>query len=171
MRRKRIILMAEAAAFALAAAVVVMPPVEGADAYFTTYTGAAGGRTLHVGSRPDIEEEFSGWPKTVTVSNAEGSAPVYVRARGFAGSEYSLVYLDETNSWTVGGDGFYYYNAILNAGEATSPLQVGIGGIPEGEESFNVAVVYECTPVQYRADGTPYADWEIRLEPLGTVSE
>ena len=50
-------------------------------------------------------------------------------------------------------------------------MQVRISGIPEGEESFNVAVVYETTPVQYRADGTPYADWEVRLEALGTVSE
>jgi len=171
MRRKRIILMAEAAAFALAAVLVAMPQVESADAYFTTYTGAAGGRTLNVGSQPDIEEEFSSWTKTLTVSNAEGSQPVYVRARGFAGGEYSLVYLDETGSWTAGEDGFYYYNSILNAGEETSPLEVGIGGIPEGEGSFNVAVVYECTPVQYQADGTPYADWEVRLEPLGTVTE
>ncbi len=171
MGRKRIILMAETAAFAVAVVLVTTSAVGMASAYFTTYTGAAGGRILHIGSGPDIEENFSGWTKTVIISNSADSGPVYVRARGFAGSEYSLVYLDETGGWTAGEDGFYYYNSILNAGEITTALQVGISGIPEGEESFNVAVVYETTPVQYRADGTPYADWEVRLEALGTVSE
>ena len=31
-------------------------------------------------------------------------------------------------------------------------------------ESFNVVVVYETTPVQYDAEGNPYADWELVLE-------
>lgn len=169
MKGKKLIPAAKAAASALAVAQVLTSAVGSAGAYFTTYTGAAGGRTLSVGSQPDIEETFSSWTKTVTVSNSADSQPVYVRVRGFA-SGHSLVYLDETGAWTAGEDGFYYYNSIVNPGEAAAPIKVGIGDIPEEEGSFNVAVVYESTPVQYQADGTPYADWEIQLEPLGTVS-
>lgn len=151
----------------LTAAVALTPAVGSSSAYFTTYTGAAGGRILQVGSQPDMEEEFSGWVKTVTITNSEGSQPVYVRARAFSGSSYSLNYQDETGSWTPGNDGFYYYSEIVEGGGAAAPLKVAISGIPEGEGSFNVAVIYESTPVQYHEDGTPYADWSIKLEPLG----
>lgn len=159
---------------ALAGVLILTPAVGGASAYFTTYTGAAGGRTLQVGSQPDIEEEFSGWVKTVTVTNSEGSQPVYVRARAFSGSGYGLNYQDETGRWTAGNDGFYYYSDAVEGGGATAPLKVSITGIPEDGGSFNVAVIYESTPVQYRADGTPYADWNVKLEILGasgTVGE
>ena len=167
MRRKEILL--AAAALTLTAGVVFTPKIHSADAYFTTSTGAAGGRTLQVGSNPDIEEEFSGWIKTVIVSNGEDSQPVYVRARAFGGSAYTLQYQDESGRWTAGEDGYYYYSDIVGAGESTSPLRVGIDGIPEEGGSFNVAVIYESTPVQYHEDGSPYADWEIRLETLGTT--
>lgn len=170
MRRKRLIPAAKAAASVLAVALVLAPSVRSADAYFTTYTGAVGGRTLSVGAQPEIEETFSSWTKTVTVTNSEDSQPVYVRVRGFA-SGHSLVYQDESGSWTPGEEGFYYYNSIVNAGEETAPIQVGIGDIPEDEGSFNVVVVYESTPVQYQSDGTPYADWEVQLESLGTENQ
>ena len=62
-----------------------------------------------------------------------------------------------------------YYGDIVNAGEVTAPISVGIDGIPEEGGSFNVAVIYESTPVQYRDDGSAYADWEIWLETLGTT--
>ena len=29
---------------------------------------------------------------------------------------------------------------------------------------FNVVVIYESTPVMYREDGTPYADWNVVLD-------
>lgn len=167
MRRKKVMLAAEAAASVLAVALALAPAVESADAYFTTYTGASGGRVLSVGSQPDIEETFSGWTKTVTVSNSEDSQPVYVRVRGF-GSSHTLNYQDDSGKWSAGGDGFYYYGEIVNPGETADPIRIGIGDIPEGENSFNVAVIYETTPVQYMPDGTPYADWEVQLETLGT---
>ena len=65
-----------------------------------------------------------------------------------------------------GSDGYYYYTPIVNAGETTTILKVLIGNVPEdvkeGDE-FNVIVIYETTPVQYREDGTPYADWSVKL--------
>ena len=30
--------------------------------------------------------------------------------------------------------------------------------------SFNVVVIYETTPVLYREDGTPYADWSAKVD-------
>lgn len=167
MRKEKILL--AAAALILTAGVVSTPRIGTASAYFTTSTGAAGSRTLQVGSNPDMEEEFSGWTKTVTVTNGEDSQPVYVRARAFSGSAYTLSYQDESGRWSSGDDGFYYYSDIVNAGESTSPLRVGIDGIPDQGGSFNVAVIYESTPVRYHEDGSPYADWEIRLEILGTT--
>ena len=47
-------------------------------------------------------------------------------------------------------------------GESASLLAssiTGVPGTPEENESFNVAVVQEYTPVRYHEDGTPYADW------------
>lgn len=31
-------------------------------------------------------------------------------------------------------------------------------------DSFDVIVVQECVPVSYREDGTPYADWNRKIE-------
>lgn len=166
MRRNKILL---AGTLLLTAGVVLTPGIGSASAYFTTYTGAAGGRILQVGSNPDMEEEFSGWAKTVTVTNSQDSQPIYVRARAFSGGAYELNYEDGSGRWTAGSDGFYYYSEIVNAGESTAPLKVGIQGIPEEDGSLNVVVIYESTPVQYHGDGSPYADWEIRLETLGTA--
>lgn len=47
-----------------------------------------------------------------------------------------------------------------------------IDNIPEGKDGaqFNVVVTYECTPVLYNADGTPYADWTTILDN-GNLSE
>ena len=56
---------------------------------------------------------------------------------------------------------------ILDAGSSAQELRVEIQGVPEevtDPESFNVVVVYETIPVQYDADGNPYADWNLKLE-------
>ena len=37
--------------------------------------------------------------------------------------------------------------------------------------TFNVVVIYESTPVLYREDGTPYADWNAVLDSGSSSSE
>ncbi len=151
---------------ALAAAMVLTGAMGSAYSYFTTNAEAAGAATISLRSRTEMQEEFSNWTKHVTVTSTEDSEPVYVRVKAFCGSEYSLVYSDSEGNWTPGSDGYYYYTPIVNAGETTTNLDVRIENVPadvKDAESFNVVVIYETTPVQYREDGTPYADWSVKL--------
>lgn len=150
----------------LACVMVLSASIGTAWAYFTTSSTAEGGQTVGLaGSHTDITEtEVVQMIKHVIVSNVEG-APVYVRARAFSGSAYDLTYSGD--GWADGGDGFWYYGRILNAGEQASELLVSIGNVPDTPaegESFNVVVIYESTPVQHDASGNAYADWNVRLD-------
>lgn len=153
---------------ALALILVLGANLRGAMAYFTTYVVAEGGYPIRLGSSDDFHEEISNWTKRLSVEISEDSEDaVYVRARGFCGSLYTLSYDDVAGNWTDGGDGWYYYNILLHPGEGTTVLDVHIEGVPaepEEGEGFHVVVVYETTPVQYREDGTPYADWSLATQ-------
>ena len=67
----------------------------------------------------------------------------------------------------MGEGGYWYYGKILAPGEMSEELTASIQ-VPEGMEdrmdSFDVIVVQECVPVSYREDGTPYADWNRKIE-------
>ena len=156
--------------YVLCAAVLVLVLSMGigsAWAYFTTYAEARGGYTIELGGKTELREEFSAWTKHVAITNAPDSVPVYIRAKAFCGSQYELVYMDESGKWSPGADGFYYYSDPVAGGETTAELQILIDNVPvdvNTGDSFNVIVVYESTPVQYHADGTPYADWNVVLD-------
>ncbi len=161
---------------ALAAAFTVASAGIGtAWSYFTTYAEAAGGYTIRLGDRTEIREDFSDWTKHVTIDNQESSEPVYIRVRAFCGSQYTIVYSGE--GWTLGDDGYYYYDRIVDGGGKTATLDLKIEGIPEDPEtmeSFNVVVIYESTPVKYHEDGSPYSveetDWDEILDTGSTES-
>lgn len=138
--------------------------VGSALAYFTAYVTASGSGTVSLGvPDTDLQEEVVDQAKWVTIKNI-GSYDCYVRVRAFSGAETSLKYEDQKDgtqsggTWSMGEDGYWYYNAILPAGETTGTLKIGIT-LPEAADSANVIVVQECTPVLYQEDGTPYADW------------
>lgn len=139
-----------------------------AYAYFTTYTVSSGGHVVELGEigHTDVYERFSQWTKHVTVTSAADSEPAFIRIRAYGGSGYSLTY-NGNGAWTDGGDGWWYYNSILQPASSTGEFDVFISNVPtsvtEGDE-FNIVVVYESTSVRYRADGTPYADWSVRLD-------
>ncbi len=146
----------------LAAVLILAASLPSALGYFTAYTRAQGGAVLHLGGSTHITEEFSNWTKHVVITSEEGSQPVYVRARAFSGGQYPLTYSSEENSWSLGEDGYYYFNRILNGGESTTELLIHIDGVPEKaaqDQAFNVVVVYETTPVRYDENGDPYAEW------------
>ena len=152
---------------AVTLSLVLSASLGSAGAYFTTHVTARGGYPLELGNETTVHEEFDSWTKHVTVTNREDSQPVYVRVRAFAGSEYTLQYSDAAGKWTPGEDGYYYYSDIVNGGESTGELHILIGNIPQGSQeavSFNVAVVYESTPVLYDENGSPYADWSVTLD-------
>ena len=150
----------------LALVLILGATIRPALAYFTTYTRAKGGYTIHQTATTTINEEFSDWTKSLTVTNTEGK-PVYVRARAFGGSLLNLQYSGD--GWTDGGDGWWYYSGALAEGQSAATLLVKIDNIPKAQEGtgFNVAVVYESTPVLYRTDGTAYADWTMILDKGG----
>ena len=156
---------------AVAVLLVMAATIESAWAYFTTYAEAKGGYTLSLGDKTTVTEEFSAWTKHVAITSTEDSEPVYIRVKAFCGSEYSLVFSDASGKWTPGEDGYYYYSDIVYGGGTTDELLVKIENVPEDvkdADSFNVVVVYESTPVLYREDGTPYADWNSKVN-TGTV--
>lgn len=134
-----------------------------ANAYFTTYVTAKGGYDL-TWHKETIKEEFGDWTKVITISSETDSIPVYVRARAFAGSTYSLTY--EGEQWTQRQDGYFYYQNALYGGKTTDELKVKIDKVPlrpdEGA-NFNVIVIYETVPAQYGEDGKMIApdaaDW------------
>lgn len=156
---------------AVAVLLVMVTAIDSAWAYFTTYAQASGGYTLSLGDKTTVDEEFSAWTKHVAITSTEDSESVYIRVKAFCGSEYSLVFSDANGKWTPGEDGYYYYSDIVTGGGTTEELLVKIENVPEDvkdADSFNVVVVYESTPVLYREDGTPYADWSSKVN-TGTV--
>lgn len=145
-------------------------------AYFTTFSEAAGGYTIHLGDRTEFTEEFSNQTKHVVITSDADSEPVYVRAKAFSGSNYPLTYSGE--GWTLGADDYYYYSHILTGGASTEGLDIRIDGISvDGEEAeknyFNVVVIYESTPVRYHEDGSAYTiqetDWNELLDSGSTT--
>ena len=140
-------------------------------AYFTTYAEAKGGQVIHLGGGTEIHEEFSSWTKRIRISSEEGSQPVYVRVKAFAGSQYKLEYYGE--DWTAAADGFWIYDGILSGGGVTSELEIHIGGIPVNDDlkdglTLHVPVVYETTLVLYGPDGSPLPpDWSSVLDSGG----
>ena len=84
--------------------------------------------------------------KIVEVKNT-GDAAAWVRVRvekklslaeGVQGdADPALLQLDfDSASWTRGDDGFYYYNAQLNAGETTAPLFAAVTFDPQMDNRY-----------------------------------
>ncbi len=162
---------------ALAVGLVCISSVQNANAYFTTYVTAKGGYEVSWEHHEKITEEFVDWNKYVTITSEEGSIPVYVRVKAFAGSSYQLVY--EGTGWTYNSaDGYCYYDSVLQGGGTATGLRVGIDNVPANPKEgmdFNVVVVYETIPIQYGADGSMIepakADWTQRKTSQATYGE
>ena len=153
MKRKNLLLLL------LAAALILGMSVGAASAYFTANDAAKGGYVIRIGHTPPIDEKVED-RKEVVITNEEGAATVFVRAKAFVGEKYrdDLVY-DGGSNWKKGesADFFYYYILPLEGGTATDALCISLSevlpaGAKPGEKS-NVIVVYESTPAIYTADG------------------
>ena len=154
--------------FVLAAVLIILSTAVPVLAYFTATVHVKGSRTISLGSSAQMEENFGSWQKKIVVRADDDSQPVYVRVRAFAGSTFELEY-DSDGSWYDGGDGFWYYTEILNAGENTSELVVTIKNIPDDPaagDAFSIAVIQEYTPVRYTSSGEAYSDWDSQLETV-----
>ena len=168
----------------LSAGLILTASIGSAWAYFTTYVEAEGGYTISLGDETTVEEDFSAWMKSLVITSTEDSEPVYVRAKAFSGDAYPLTYSDgkafnkedpkdnhhddgvwsdKNGSWMPNADGYYYYSKIIYGGGKTNELQVKIETVPSEvtEKEFNVVVIYETTPVQYKEDGKAFRPDEI----------
>ena len=130
--------------------------------YFTTYVTAEGGYTIELHRvETEVHETFDGGAKHITIENT-GKVDCYVRVRLYAGTMIGLSY--SGNGWSLGEDGYWYYDTILPAGASTSELTASITPAEGLDQNYNVIVVEECTAVQYDAAGQPYADWTLTAE-------
>ncbi len=150
----------------LAVLLILGAQMGSAYAYFTAYTKAEGGYPIHLGGKGEIEEKFASWTKMLTITADSDCEPVFVRAKGIC-ARFNLTY-DLKDGWTAGDDGYVYYDKPISFGGSTNELRIHIDNVPEEEveegDAFNVAVIYEMTPVLYEEDGTEYADWTRILE-------
>lgn len=150
-------------------------------AYFTTYTTAAGGKTLDLNFTTTIpHEDVQEGYKNITIEN-QGNYDCYVRVKVFAGSQ-CILEKDSNNSsgdWTdKQPDGYYYWKNILHAtgteGSQTGSLRINIDAKNITSDSFNVIVVQECIPVPYDKDGNviPYnkVDWSNAADVIKTIA-
>lgn len=158
--KKRLLLFI--AVLLLTAGTAVLPAL----AYFTSYAITNASYPVHIRDSAIIEEDYSDWVKRIRITADQDADPVYIRARAFHSDLYGVSYSDPDNKWEQREDGFWYYKDILYAEQTTSELVVKIENIPvdlDGPMDFGVAVIYESTPVRYKSDGTPYADWGKKL--------
>ncbi len=142
--------------------------VPSAMAYFTTYVKAEGGYEITLGSETEIEEKVKDMTKEISLTNT-GETDCYVRVKVFSGSQINMTYtsaVDDSGNtyWTSNEDGYWYYKDILKVNRSTEILKAKIELSEDYKDSFNVIVVQECTPVQYHEDGTPYADWNAKVD-------
>lgn len=162
--------------FWLAAAAVVLAggiQIQNAMAYFTTHVEAKGGYEVAIeGGSSVIEEDVKNMTKYITLTN-NGNCDCYVRVKVFAGSLIDISY-SGGKQWKLNEkDGYWYYSEIVPAGGETKTLQAKINVPKEYQETFDVIVVQECTPVLYKSNGAPYADWERQVDTttdIGTVN-
>lgn len=137
--------------------------VGSAMAYFTTYTTAGGGVKMNMGFTETIPIETVKDGKHVTIKNI-GNYDCFVRVKAFAPVAVALTYNAPDGGWTKGegDDDYWYYDEVLPAGKETKTELNIKYTFPSGDdkpEEFNIVVIQECTPVLYKEDGTPKANW------------
>lgn len=142
-----------AAALAMTAAL----SVEGAMAYFTTYTEAGGSGTVSLGPKTEIDEDVSEMTKHVTITNTSDNE-CFVRVKVFSGMDVKCT--PTGTNWKFNDDGYWYYQPIVAPGEKAEVLDVKIEYTGAEPQDFNVVVVQECTPVIYDEGGNATADWD-----------
>ena len=158
---------------AAAVMLILSAAMGSAWAYFTSYASAKGSQVIHLGHQDRIQEDYKAWQKDIRIELREDSQPSYVRARAYYTGR--LEYADASGRWLYNeNDGWWYYHRVMapvfnKKSDKFEPdtadiLSVSIKDIPVNVtdgDSFNVIVVYESAPVQYKEDGTALEPEEI----------
>ena len=126
---------------------------------------------LKFGNNTTIKEEIQNLDKHITIKNEKNSIPVYARLKVFAPSEI-LEYLDfasnnEESGWKYDEtDGYIYYEPYLNTEETSNPLIIDVNIPEEYKKDFEIVIIYECSAVQWDANGAPYPNWNKKYSTL-----
>ena len=146
-----------------------------AYAYFSTYSNALGGYTIHLKYQTEIYESVEGTVKTIQIVNnpdpadgPEGEYPIFVRVRVFVGTGVKVT-TNSASGWSgsvVSGNTatgpselLFVYQEPICTGEKTNPLILtpepaeGVE-VLEGE-SIDVVVSYESVPAVFTEEGNP----------------
>lgn len=159
MKQNKLIVIS-AAALILAGGITM----QSAMAYFTSYASASGSHIVKMGAQTTIHEEVTETTKHISVQNTSAENDCYVRVKVFCGSQFDVEVSSASGLWEQrGNDGYWYYIPVVPAGAATEIIDAKIV-VPEGfKDSFNVAVIQECTPVVYDENGNTTADWDANV--------
>lgn len=145
----------------LAALVIAGARMTPSWAYFTANSEADGSHPIRVQPSTTILEGMEDGSKQIRIANNEDSAvAVFTRVRIFANEKYLAAGTPSGEGWTKGNDGYWYYTAgAIAPGESTNTLEVKVEwplfddqgeAIDHTGENFNIIVVYEATPEQYK---------------------
>ena len=145
---------------AAALVTVVSLSVGSAMAYFSAYVVHSGAQEIDLEfSKTVIQEEIVAGVKKIKVENV-GKMDCFVRVRVVAGSEHAFRWsVANSDGWSSGGDGYYYFEQALAPEGVTSQLLININ-TADLKEEFNVIVIQENIPALYDKNGTAYADWD-----------
>lgn len=122
-------------------------------AYFTDYEDAKGGAVVKLSGQTEVEEEFDGNNKQVTIKNT-GDTDMVVRLKVFGDEKHMKENSTNNKDWVKGSDGFWYYKKVLLAGKDASMFKVDVSGkIDPGDPiDFEITVVHESQRVTYDGD-------------------
>ena len=137
---------------------ILLPSLSLTLSYFSTYTRVKGDLVLKLGEKTEIKEEHYEDGKRVRIHNYED--PVFVRLRVYAPERIEPLIKYEGEGWTYKEeDGWHYYDKVLlKDEEALMDVSVKTE-LLEGEEPFDLVVVYEALPAKEDDSGNWYADW------------
>ncbi len=143
-------------------------PVGFTIAYFTDMNSASGtGEMIELKPETAIHETIDNLNKSITIENT-GNADAFIRVKVFYPASLNglqvVINPNSDEAWILGEDGYWYYNAVLKAGQTTPVLAVDVtvtaqeGQIPD----FQIVVVHESSRVFYSESGEAYPNWNLQ---------
>ena len=122
-------------------------------AYFSDYETAMGRAVIHLTGETEIQEEWTGAEKKITIVNT-GECDVIVRVGVFGPDPDGMNVTGD--GWKQDGD-FWYYNQVIPVGGKTSVLTASVDGLDPNLDysEFDITVVQECQPASAAAQETP----------------
>lgn len=161
-----------AALLALSIAAAGAAGLDKASAYLTSHAETSGYVSLDLeDTYTRLEDNVANWEKKVSIVNT-GDADCEVRAKFFVAAKYAkyIKYSSDSARWTLDADGYWYYDGVLEPGDATAVLSAKLDreafsrDFKAGDtEDFNVIVVHEYARVQYDDSGNGFVDWNEKV--------